>query len=80
MTLYSLLLCSCYVLLMVWLLVRMMSDKKSPPDNNDGGGFNGDSGLPIIDLPPSTKISDWLIDRNPTDTPKHQKIKSLLES
>jgi hypothetical protein len=65
---------------MAWLLIKMTSDKKSPPDNNDGGGFNGDGGLPIIDLPPSTKISDWLTDRNPTDTPKQQKVKSLLES
>ena len=67
MTFYYLLVCSISIVLFTWIIVRLLKQTKYPPNNDDNGGSADDTNLPIIDLPPGTRIDDLLVDRLPDD-------------
>ena len=49
-----------------------LQNTRPDENNNDGGGWNDDSGLPVIDLPPGCTLNDLLTDRfNNRDAPSH---------
>lgn len=49
--------------LMIWVMFISSQKYKSPPNDDDEGGIGKGGNLPIIDLPPSGKIDDILVDR-----------------
>ncbi|TAF66037.1 MAG: hypothetical protein EAZ55_07435 [Cytophagales bacterium] len=50
--------------LITWLFFRAIQQFRFPPHNDDdGGGIPPHQNLPIIDTPPSNKITDLLVDR-----------------
>ncbi|WP_027000869.1 hypothetical protein [Eisenibacter elegans] len=56
--------------LVAWLMVRTFRGSDLPPNGGDDGGTPGDSGLPVIDLPPGGAFEDILVDRWHDDSPK----------
>lgn len=54
------------ICMVAWVMTRLFSSHPTPrPDSDDGSGGTGDSGLPVIDMPPGTSLSTWLTDRMP---------------
>ena len=58
-------LCSFFVFVVAWIMVRAFQENNLPPDTDEGPGGPGDTNLPIVDLPPGSTISDWLTDKWP---------------
>lgn len=50
-------------ILMFWVLLLSLKKDKYPPNDDEDGGIGKGGNLPIIDLPPSGKIDDLLVDR-----------------
>ncbi len=53
----------------VLVLLRALHKRNLPP--NDDGGFPPEENLPVIDLPPSCTLEDYLVDR------WHQEAKNI---
>lgn len=55
--------CSFFVFAVAWVMIRAFREKQAPPGGDDGFGGTDNTGLPVVDLPPGARLSDWLTDR-----------------
>lgn len=70
------LLCALGIIAVAWVAVRMLRpDRPVREDDTDGdGGVPYPENLPVIDLPPGSRLDDLLTDRDPTASPIHSPL------
>lgn len=69
MLIHYLVLTTCFIGLVTWVMIFAINVRNLPPDSDEGGP-GPDSSLPIVDLPPGSSLSDWLTDRLPETSPQ----------
>ncbi len=55
--------CIVAITLLMWVTYASLKKDNYPPNDDEDGGINKGGNLPIIDLPPSGRIEDILVDR-----------------
>ncbi|MES2388458.1 MAG: hypothetical protein V4543_10690 [Bacteroidota bacterium] len=69
--------CTFFMGLAAFVTVQILKIRPGKPgrrDDNNNGGWDADSGLPVINMPPGSTLDQWLTDKlNNRDVPRKKR-------